>query len=180
MTTRIVKLSAKEAFLIYGFKPRQVISWEIVLNHDGITLGSLLESGFQVPRLQLIQPSLAEWYNHKKATLKNVAVLTDWCINIPNEIQSFTLMDCIQLSQYTTLSRMLSLGLTFEILQKQYHMQPRNMGMFHYNIEDWFELGFDFLRDTRDIDDSLFMMLFNTTKRNGYSLYEKFMSQKNK
>jgi hypothetical protein len=105
-------------------------------------MASCVAAGIPIEKLHRMQPSIREWMDSGKATIKDAGLMHPWCPNPFTDLHC-TIADLVLHRQYLTPQMLMEGGITFRLLVDRYGLVPELMVLVKYDMDDWFGLGID-------------------------------------
>lgn len=140
MDCYVIRLQPEQSVGLYGFlRSKTTLTWRDVLENPPITLGACVAVGITTFKLQKLQPSIKEWIQNGKATLRDCEYMEAWRPN-PFLDLGCNIGDLVLYRSFLTPQMLINSGITFEMLQERYGLTPDIMQLLRYSVDDWLQL----------------------------------------
>ena len=143
--TYVIKLhDAEQSVRLYGFvtTAKQTLTWQDALAHKTITLASCIACGIPDEKLYRMQPKMAEWVRHGKASIADCHLMQQWRPNPFTDLRC-TIGDIVLNRQAFPAQVFVDCGVTFSEMRDRYGMGPELMSFLKFTPDEWVALGID-------------------------------------
>lgn len=140
MQARYVHLTPLQSCQIHGWtNPRRILTWDDMCKNPALTIQKCIESGLTAETLRDLQPDVYMWVMHKGASFDDVEAMLEWPLH-PIYHLNGNISDLARMRYApATMNR---LGITYEMLRREMHMDDAWMKIMQYTPHEWAQLGF--------------------------------------
>lgn len=134
-----IDLTPGQAVYVFGWlRAKLTLRWADVVQHERITYRRLRDANVSAQTLFGLQPDVDAWIRLRKVTVHDCMDMAPWS---PHPVKDFKVDVADMLSLGWRADQLAAMNVTFEDL-KGLGVGGDNMGIFHFSLLEWRNLGF--------------------------------------
>ena len=138
-----IRLEPEQSLHLYGFlNPKRTLTWRDVLDNHTIHLNACISCGLPGSKLHRMQSDIKEWIRYGKATVADCQHMGPWKPN-PFTDLGCSIGDLVLYRQMLPATLLIESGVTFASMRDLHGLTPELMGLLHYSVDEWLQLGVD-------------------------------------
>jgi hypothetical protein len=158
-----IVLTPAQAVTLHGWlNPREMLTWQDVVNNENITFTHCRACNISLKNLHKIQGTIAPWLEHGAVTMGQAVEMSEfWEVNL---IPDFHVDLSDVLSMQLTPEQLRKVSVTYDALLNL-GMTPATMQLFGFTLTQWMNIGLQ-RKHLQYMTDAHIVTLFGMTRQN--------------